>query len=178
MTKPGQAFIKSLYSILNNKSLSSILHWQEDSLSFSIVSITEFESIILKIFFPEMNLKKFKRKLKLLDFSKCKLGSSLIYTHRYFQRLKPNLLSKICGTKEKASRKKNNLNEDLLIRITMMESLHGRMEEAAENLERKFRKIIDLNKFLISELEDTQGRNPARIFEIFQESKNSFKDLL
>ena len=84
MSKAGQAFIKSLYSILNNKSLSSILHWQEDSLSFSICNIAEFESIILKNFFPDINLKKFKRKLKHLDFSKCKVGSSLIYSHHHF----------------------------------------------------------------------------------------------
>ena len=168
MTKQDQAYIKSLFSILNNKSLSSILHWQEDGLSFSIISIAEFESIILRNFFPEMNLKQFISKLKHLEFSQCKLGSSLYYTHSHFQRFQPDLLRKFFVSNEKASRKKINFNEDLLLRITMMESLHDRMEEAAENLERKFIKMIDLNKFLIHELEDAHARNTTRIFENFQ----------
>jgi hypothetical protein len=56
---------------------------------------------------------------------------------------------------KKPSRKKISLNEDFLLKITKMESLHNRMEEAAENLERKFSKMIELNKFLINELEET-----------------------
>ena len=109
MSKQDQVFIKSLFSILNNTSLSSILHWQEDGLSFSIISISEFESIILKNFFPEMNLKQFTSKLKHLDFSQCKLASSLNYSHSHFQRLQSELLRKFFVSNEKASRKKINL---------------------------------------------------------------------
>lgn len=152
MEKPTSEFIKSLFSILSNKSLSPILNWCQEGSSFTILSIPEFESTILLNYFPELTLKKFSSRLKSLSFTRTKLNSSLEFSHQYFHSKKPQLLPKISLTKPKPSRKKNNLKAEFLQKLTVMESVQSRMEESAQDLEKKFKKMIELNKFMLEEL--------------------------
>jgi len=152
MEKSTSEFIKSLYSILSNKSLSPILHWCREGSAFTILNIIEFESTILSNYFPELTLKQFKSRLKTLSFTRTKLNSSLEFFHDYFNGKKPQLLRKISAAKPKPSRKKNNFKAEFLQKLTVMESVQSRMEESAQDLEKKFSKMIELNKFILEEL--------------------------
>lgn len=142
-------FVKSLYSILNNSSLSPILHWCQEGASFIIINIPDFESIILSNFFPDMTLKQFKSHLKSLSFNKNTLNSSLQFTHKYFSIKNPESLKKISASKVKPSRRKISTKSDILNKLTAIESKQLRMQEISQDLENKIKSIIDMNQFFI-----------------------------
>lgn len=138
--------------MLSNSTLEGIICWTADGSKFIIKDLLEFEQRILSNYFPDMNIKKFRKKLKKLLFTKTVNTDTIIYSHANFQQNKPYLLGKICCFSEIPSRKKNNFNSDMAMKIRLLESAHIRMEETVADLEKKYQKIIDFNKFMINEL--------------------------
>ncbi|OMJ74535.1 hypothetical protein SteCoe_26496 [Stentor coeruleus] len=138
--------------MLSNSTLEGIICWTTDGLKFIIKDLIEFEQRILSNYFPDMNIKKFRKKLKKLSFTKTVTTNTITYSHANFQQNKPYLLGKICCFSEIPSRKKINFNSDMAVKIRLLESAHIRMEETVADLEKKYQKIIDFNKFMINEL--------------------------
>lgn len=142
-------FVKSLYSILNNSSLSTILHWCQEGCSFTIINIPDFESIILSNFFPDMTLNQFISQLKSLSFNKNTSNSSLEFSHEHFSIQNPELLKKISSSKPKPSRSKNTTKAEILKKLTAIESKQLRIQEISQDLEHKIQSVIDLNKYML-----------------------------
>ncbi|OMJ86440.1 hypothetical protein SteCoe_12019 [Stentor coeruleus] len=152
MNRTASKFIKSLYKILSNSTLESIICWTTDGSKFIIKDLLEFEQRILSNYFPDINIKKFRKKLKMLLFTKTVTNDTITFSHAYFQKNKPYLLGKICCFSEIPSRKKVNFSSDMAVKIRLLESAHIRMEETVADLEKKYQKIIDFNKFMLKEL--------------------------
>jgi HSF-type DNA-binding len=155
MNKSANNFLKCLHSILGNFTLESIVKWNPEGSRFLIQDLKDFESIILSTYFSDLTMKAFKKKLKSYSFTKTITENLLVYYHPNFQRDKPCLLKKISCINEIPSRKKNNASDSMVLKIQLLESTHIRMEETMANLEKKYQKIIDLNKFVLRELKDS-----------------------
>ncbi|OMJ89164.1 hypothetical protein SteCoe_8708 [Stentor coeruleus] len=149
---PTSEFVKCLYTLVSNPTLETIVCWTNEGNAFIIKDLIEFEQRILSNYFPNIKIKEFRKKLKELSFTKSVNNMTIIYTHPQFQQKKANLLRKICCFNEIVSRKKNKINSSMTTKVRILESAQVRMEEKAANLEKKFQKMIDFNKFIINQL--------------------------
>ena len=141
-----------LHKLLENPSFSSIISWSDDGNSFYIHSLPEFSNTILKNYYPDLTSKKFFKHLKNFEFTKTVTGSVIQYHNPNFKRTKSKNLEKLLRNAQNPSRKKSSYFNDFSDKVRILESSQLRMEESMDDLENKFEKIIELNKFLISEL--------------------------
>lgn len=170
-----------LHKILENPTFSSIISWSDDGNSFYIHSLPEFSNTILKNYYPGLACKKFFKQLKNLEFSKTVTGSLIQFQNPNFKRMKSKNLKKIQTNVQNPSRKKSSYFNDFSDKVRILESSQHRMEESMDDLESKFEKIIELNKYLISELninlETERSKFDALKQHLLEITENNKKDI-
>lgn len=164
--------LKFLHTILENPTFSSIISWSQEGDSFSIFSFPDFKNIILKNYYPDITQKIFVKHLKNIGFKKTVLGSVVQFKNPEFQRSNSSAKKILSKMFQNPSRKKSSLNNDFSAKVKILESTQLRMEESIGELECKFERIIELNKFLISEFNSNLEREKAK----FNSLKQHFKD--
>ena len=177
MSKPAPVFVKCLYSMLSNSTLESIIRWTDDGKNFEILNVVEFEQRILKSYFPNLTFKDFRKKIKTLSFTKLANSGAYVFSHPRFQRFKPLLLGKISSLNAIPSRKKNLSKDDMIVKIRGLESAQIRMEEAVANLEDRYQKIIDLNRFMIGQINEHQVQSEFKRNIILEFMKQKTKEI-
>ena len=89
------AFLKKLYFILNEKSYSNIISWNELGSGFYIINHRKFCDEILEQFFKSNNFSSFIRQLNLYNFHKSKENGIEIFENKFFQKNNPKDLVNI-----------------------------------------------------------------------------------
>eukprot|EP00571_Detonula_confervacea_P009241 CAMPEP_0172322542 /NCGR_PEP_ID=MMETSP1058-20130122/46192_1 /TAXON_ID=83371 /ORGANISM="Detonula confervacea, Strain CCMP 353" /LENGTH=612 /DNA_ID=CAMNT_0013038309 /DNA_START=447 /DNA_END=2285 /DNA_ORIENTATION=+ len=89
-------FPESLFAILSNFDLSSIIKWLPHGRSFVILNQHEFAERVLPVYFRHSNLSSFNRQLNGYGFNKIKIGPhEKSYYHPLFLRNLPHLVKNI-----------------------------------------------------------------------------------
>ncbi|KAH9411033.1 HSF-type DNA-binding protein [Ordospora pajunii] len=100
----GSEFVEKLFRMVEDPANFRYISWSADGRSFVIGSQEEFSEVVLERHFKHKNWSSFVRQLNKYDFYKIKndaekcMGSVWTpweYKNRYFQRGRPDLLSKI-----------------------------------------------------------------------------------
>mmetsp|Transcript_20678 Transcript_20678/g.43172 ORF Transcript_20678/g.43172 Transcript_20678/m.43172 type:complete len:612 (-) Transcript_20678:82-1917(-) len=88
-------FPESLFAILSNTYLSSIIEWLPHGRSFIILDREEFAKSVLPAYFRHNNMPSFNRQLNGYGYKKLKIGVEKSYYHPYFLRNLPHLVKNI-----------------------------------------------------------------------------------
>jgi len=100
----SSTFVKKLYDMVENES-NEIIGWVADGTAFEVKDPRRLELEVLPRFFRHSRFQSLVRQLNFYAFKKVsKERSSWLYSHRFFQRNRPDLL-------EKLRRKTNGLSE-------------------------------------------------------------------
>lgn len=88
-----QTFASKLFSILQGG--TPIVGWSTEGDSFTVHNDKEFESKVLKANYRHANFSSFQRQLNMYGFRKVADCSDRTYSHPFFRRNQPNLLSEV-----------------------------------------------------------------------------------
>jgi hypothetical protein len=90
------SFLRKTYEMLENPALHDIVRWSEDGLSFLVVSVNDFCSQVLSVYFKHSNFASYVRQLNMYGFHKLKVeGVNHAFQQPMFKKDAPQLLGKI-----------------------------------------------------------------------------------
>jgi len=150
-------FIKKLYRLLEDPSISDILSWGPQGDYFVVKDVNEFTKTILPLFFKHSNFASFVRQLNKYDFHKVKNMDAYQYDEHCWTFRHPDFRANRKDTLENIRRKSSNSHRG-------PEQFHPTPSPPSQD------NAIDALRFQIEQLGQMQGAMFTQIRDIMTDS--------